>query len=306
MGKALVRQEQRSCHGLAWGLRVAIDKPRRIGARMQPSSNLVPERIRLEQITLDASEVVDPPTPEYKICLVLQGQARLSWRCDDRWRQHDLHPGMFAPVTAPHQSATLHLSDSQQHLLISISESAFDGVCTPDGLGRLTQNPFSDPFLGLLCRRAWVEMQRGDAIGQAFVDSVESAIVSTLLRAAEGKPRARESRTDAPLSPDRLRAIEQHCKDNLAGRIRVVEMAQLSGLPASKFSSAFKSATGQTPQQYLMSLRAGHAKRMLASSGMPLAEIASVCGFFDQSHMNLTFKRLLGMPPLRYRREAGH
>lgn len=273
---------------------------------MLPSNHLVPERIRLEQITLDASEVVDPPSPEYKICLVLQGQARLSWRCDDRWRQHDLYPGMFAPVTAPHQSATLHLSGAQRHLLVSVSELAFEGVCTADGLGRLTQNPFSDPFLGLLCRRAWAEMQRGDAIGQAFVDSVESAIVSTLLRAAEGKPRAGGSKTDTSLSPARLRAIEQHCENNHGGRIRVAEMAQLSGLPVSKFSAAFKAATGQTPQQYLMSLRASHAKRLLASTGMSLAEIASACGFFDQSHMNLTFTRLLGMPPLRFRREAGH
>lgn len=273
---------------------------------MQPLSHLVPERIRLEQIALDASELVDPPTPEYKICLVLQGQARLSWRCDDRWRQHDLHPGMFAPITAPHRSATLHLSGAQRHLLISISESAFDGVCASDGLDRLTQTPFSDPFLALLCRRAWVEMQRGDVIGQAFVDSVETAIVSTLLRAADGKRLGRGSKTATPLSPDRLRAIEQHCEGNHAGRIRVAEMAHISGLPASKFSVAFKSATGQTPQQYLMSLRASHAKRMLTSTGMSLADIASACGFFDQSHMNLTFTRLLGMPPLRYRREAGH
>jgi AraC-like DNA-binding protein len=291
---------------LAWGLRVAIDTPHRIGERMQPSSHLVPERIRLEQIALDASEMVDPPSPEYKICLVLQGQARLSWRCDDRWHQHDLHPGMFAPVTAPHRSATLHLSGAQRHLLISISESAFDGVCASDGLDRLTQNPFSDPFLALLCRRAWLEMQRGDAIGQTFVASVETVIVNTLLRVAEGKPRSRGSKADTVLSPDRLRAIEQHCEDNHPGRIRVAEMAQLSGLSASKFSVAFKSATGQTPQQYLMSLRASHARRLLTSTGMSLADIALACGFFDQSHMNLTFTRLLGMPPLRYRREAGH
>jgi AraC family transcriptional regulator len=42
----------------------------------------------------------------------------------------------------------------------------------------------------------------------------------------------------------------------------------------------------------------------LTTTDLSLAEIASECGFFDQSHMTTSFTRLLGMPPLRYRQQT--
>ena len=39
----------------------------------------------------------------------------------------------------------------------------------------------------------------------------------------------------------------------------------------------------------------------LASTNTPLAEIANVCGFADQSHFSSTFKRTVGLTPARYR-----
>jgi AraC-like DNA-binding protein len=41
--------------------------------------------------------------------------------------------------------------------------------------------------------------------------------------------------------------------------------------------------------------------RALLSEGMALSEAAAACGFADQSHLNRVFKRLMGVPPGRYR-----
>jgi AraC-like DNA-binding protein len=58
--------------------------------------------------------------------------------------------------------------------------------------------------------------------------------------------------------------------------------------------------TGLTPrqQQTLARLR---RVRTLLGEGVTLSEAAAACGFADQSHLNRVFKRLMGVPPGRYR-----
>ena len=51
-----------------------------------------------EDVNLDATELHDEPAPHFTLCLVLQGEARLSHRIDDRWHTDWLRPGMFARV----------------------------------------------------------------------------------------------------------------------------------------------------------------------------------------------------------------
>lgn len=48
----------------------------------------------------------------------------------------------------------------------------------------------------------------------------------------------------------------------------------------------------------------GHARRLLTTTDLSLAEIAFKYGFFDQSDMTTSFTRLLGIPPQRYRQHS--
>jgi AraC-like DNA-binding protein len=48
-----------------------------------------------------------------------------------------------------------------------------------------------------------------------------------------------------------------------------------------------------------------HASHLLAHSGTPLAEIALICGFSDQSHLSFLFKRYMGVSPSKFRALAG-
>ena len=46
--------------------------------------------------------------------------------------------------------------------------------------------------------------------------------------------------------------------------------------------------------------------KSLCCEETPLAEIALVCGFSDQSHLSFLFKRYMGMSPSKFRSLAGH
>ena len=265
--------------------------------------------LAFESLRLPASELHDPPTADYKLCLVLHGDARLSYQVDDRWHSQLLRPGMFAPITPPHVAATFHLSNEQRHLLISVSEQAFASVAadagTPDApLGALRERAFSDPFLGQLCRRAWAETRRGDPLGNAFASSTAAMLVCGLLRSAAGKRPSTEPASMGRLSPSLLVRIREHCLARLHERISVASLAALVGLGLHVFGRAFKASTQQSPQQYLIALRSHRARDLLIDTDMAVADVALACGFYDQSHLTSTFTRSFGTAPSAYRRLA--
>ena len=53
------------------------------------------------------------------------------------------------------------------------------------------------------------------------------------------------------------------------------------------------------PHTYLTQIRINYAKRLLRA-GVPLAEVAILVGFADQSHFTKHFKRIVGVPPGLY------
>lgn len=262
-----------------------------------------------EDVNLDATELHDEPAPHFTLCLVLQGEARLSHRIDDRWHTDWLRPGMFAPITPPHAGAALHLSQAQRHLMISIGADAVARVAAETGqavdqLEPLQARSFKDPFLSDLCRRAWVETRATDALGRRFARSAEEALICGLLRLATAPSDSPRRRPPAALPAAMLKRIHECCIEHLNEPLEVADLAAIAGMGAQRFGAAFKAATGRSPQQYLIGLRVDQARDLLVNSRLVIAEIALRCGFFDQSHLTTTFTRRVGVPPLRYRRQA--
>lgn len=69
------------------------------------------------------------------------------------------------------------------------------------------------------------------------------------------------------------------------------------------FAKLFKQTTGITPHQYVIRCRIERAKDLMRQGKLPLAEIATLVGFVDQSHLNRHFKRWVGVTPITYLKE---
>lgn len=91
---------------------------------------------------------------------------------------------------------------------------------------------------------------------------------------------------------------------NLRGDLLVADLAAACGLSRSVFMRAFKATTGTTPYQWLLARRIERAKILLATTRVPLADVAARCGFADQSHFTRTFTRAVGKPPRAWRSQA--
>ena len=83
--------------------------------------------------------------------------------------------------------------------------------------------------------------------------------------------------------------------------ISIFALADEVSLSPSQLVRSFRRCYGLTPHAYQTQRRIEIAKHHLGQ-GMRPADVASATGFFDQSHLNLHFKRRVGVTPAAYRR----
>ena len=80
-------------------------------------------------------------------------------------------------------------------------------------------------------------------------------------------------------------------------------LAQQIGFSPYHFARLFRQTLGESPHQFVLRQRIERAQHLLKEADVPLAHIALECGFANQSHLSLVFKRLLGLTPRAYRQD---
>jgi transcriptional regulator GlxA family with amidase domain len=103
---------------------------------------------------------------------------------------------------------------------------------------------------------------------------------------AAAPPRGRR-----PLAP-----VLAHIEAHLAESLPLESLAHLSGLSVWRFAKVFRERMGVPPHRYISQRRCERAQQLMGQ-GMPAARAATEAGFYDQSHMNRRFKRLIGTGP---------
>jgi AraC-like DNA-binding protein len=87
--------------------------------------------------------------------------------------------------------------------------------------------------------------------------------------------------------------------ERFADELRLDGIARAVAMSKCHLVHLFHKEVGLPPHGYQIQLRVAHARRLVAS-GTPIAEVASLTGFADQSHLTRLFKRIVGVPPGQY------
>ena len=99
------------------------------------------------------------------------------------------------------------------------------------------------------------------------------------------------------LAPWQVRRATEYMTEHLADPVLLKDLAEQTGLSASRFGRGFKLSMGLSPHRWQMNLRVLEAQEMLRKGKRSLAEIALATGFAEQSHFSRVFKEIVGMPP---------
>ncbi len=98
-----------------------------------------------------------------------------------------------------------------------------------------------------------------------------------------------------------IHQIASYIQHHLAEKLTLEQVAREVHLSKSYLCRILKEELGCTFTEYTNRLRIERSKNYLYRSNLSLAEIACAVGFDDQSYFTRIFKRMVGMPPGKYR-----
>lgn len=85
--------------------------------------------------------------------------------------------------------------------------------------------------------------------------------------------------------------------EGTGGRASVAGLARELGWSRRHFTARFRAEVGAPPKLAARIIRFGRALERLERGGLPLAELALDCGYYDQAHLDRDFRQFAGLPP---------
>lgn len=159
----------------------------------------------------------------------------------------------------------------------------------------------TDPVVAALTAVLKLARNQPQAPSALLLDTVQDAIQAHLAH-VRGAPGSISADRRRGLAEWQERRAKEFLAANAGANVSVGGAAAACKLSRSYFFRAFRSATGETPYQWLSRHRIDKARGLLLGS-LSIAQIALDCGFSDQSHLTRVFSKMVGVPPGIWRRE---
>ena len=175
-----------------------------------------------------------------------------------------------------------------------------------EGSGALSQTDpasFHDPQVEQIALLLRMEMESGALHGSLYAEMLASALCVHLLQRQRGSVLLPEPPLPASGFRAELRRAVTFIQDNLAADLSLDALAHEAGLSSYHFARLFTEAFGIAPHQYVIQARIEWSKALIVR-GLALGDAAQQVGFSDQSHFTRHFKRLVGVTPRAFVRDA--
>ncbi|OHV78115.1 AraC family transcriptional regulator [Ensifer sp. LCM 4579] len=197
------------------------------------------------------------------------------------------------------------LSGSFNFMLLEINHSAVERIADAadyrnvSELRSLAAHP--DPVLGGMLGALFATVDGSADRSALFVDQLSVAIGVHIVQ-QYGNGRGGAAAGGRRLSSRCQAKIKDLARSRLNGDLTVEELASACNLSQATFLRAFRESMGKTPYRWLLQQRIEKAVDLLQFSQTSLKEIATICGFSDQSHFTRAFVQVMGAAPGAWRR----
>ena len=148
------------------------------------------------------------------------------------------------------------------------------------------------PFVDQFGDRLDAELTAPDGMSEVVIESLAAEVIVFASRLATRNVGGRKA------WPERARRL---IEEEFASPLSLAGIASAVGVHPVHLARRFRASQGCTVGEYIRCVRVGYARRELVTTDRPIAEIAHSAGFFDQSQLTKTFKRVTGRTPAAYR-----
>lgn len=182
--------------------------------------------------------------------------------------------------------------------------------------GEQAQRPMEEPFFSPrapiieLAEPAQIENLMRTFIDRVIEDDVyyktPYSITGQLLELLGLVLEIKEKRAALPpTDEDRIRRAQAFISGHALEKVDYGELARRLGMSRRTFWRKFTTITGTTPLAYQIMVRLNHAKRLLATTSLSIAEVAAHSAFETVYYFSALFRKKVGISPSKYRQEIG-
>ena len=224
---------------------------------------------------------------------------------DGRRQREQLSHGniVIIPVTVPHQA---NWNQENTFTLLFLEPAHLAHVAHEsinlDRVELVPQFAMLDPLIYQIGLSLKAEVESPGLGDRLFVDSLTTALSIHILRSYSSRQQSLREHAGG-LSQRKLQQALDYINTYLGEDLSLEAIASTVGMSQYYFARLFKQSMGIAPYQYVIQQRVERAKRLLNQPELSISDIALQCGFANQGHLNLHFKRLVGATPKDFRKK---
>lgn len=106
---------------------------------------------------------------------------------------------------------------------------------------------------------------------------------------------------DADGPHSRLAEAVEVARRRFSEPLEVGDLARAAGMTQAQLERSARRVLGLTPKQLVMRFRLEEGLRLLTTTDIAISEVATACGYYDQSAFSRHFRRVVGSSPAAYR-----
>lgn len=260
----------------------------------------------LEQHLFPAFEQPEVIADGHILSVHLSHAIELEHRSDSGWQCDRLKPKDMC-LTPDGISFQARWQDVAESIVIKLDDdwlkSIAANILLTDSFELTLQRAKQDKLLFYLVLTLRNEVANNYESGRIYYDSVLNSLgIHLVTKYGVAKAIAQERETG--LSKAKLDLAIAFIRQNYTRKLKLADIAEVTGLSEFYFERQFKQSMGCTPHQYLTQYRIDCAKQLLKQDNFTATQIAKQCGFSNQSYFTKQFRQVVGTTPIGYRREV--
>ncbi len=263
---------------------------------------------RLRVFRYAPSDIWIPPSENFLVVVYRTGTTSMNRRVTGSWKRDDVGRGASTLLTRAEASNWRWGHDVEvSHFYISpalmtkTASEAFDRDAQAIELHDLLRA--EDPILTWISDQMVQEVAEGGPGGRLCYDALALQASVHILR-KYASVRFKMPSAQGRFRPAHARMIEDYIEHHIARNITLEELANICNCTPVQFARKFSVHYGVRPHAYVLGCKVARACQYLSKDRLALKEIALLCGFSDQSHLNRVFRRHMNLTPAEYRKQS--